>query len=199
MKDTYYIIIIVVLVLISLKITYDNYQKSNVIDSFKTKDAVLNKKLEMLQSNLVDYANLNKIDICKMKDFYIMIINKAKMPTFGNKFCTSEFAKKFDEDTNKLLYKQPITYNLGEGGDSYTEPAPFIPHKIKLIIIRNNIRDIIEHTLHNHFCKDGVLLFKDVIKYLINIINMICSNKDSTIDNITKTASYYLFKPLEYM
>jgi hypothetical protein len=166
-------------------------KSDGIISVIKTKDPALNEKIERIRIDILSLVKMGKTDLCKMKDILIVMINSVKFkPGTGvggtDMLCSSKFTEQFDLETNNML------------AELQREGVPN-NKKVKLIIIRNNLRDSLSHVLTSYFCEDGKLLVNELKKYLVNVVNQICSDNDSTFSNIADTASYYLFKPMEYL
>jgi len=60
-----------------------------------------------------------------------------------------------------------------------------------------SITDLIQYTLKTHFCNKGVLSIDKLEKYLLNMVEQICSDADHTAAVYSKFIKYNISKPFQ--
>lgn len=178
-------------------IILDNLPNSNIIYNVSIKDPVLRKKINDVNTKLNILLSNQRSEFCKNKKVIIEMIKKnmeyartiqKSNPMQINSICN--YKKEGMEDIEYIdenpLSNNPMMQMFMQAASSNAK---------QLEQLEMSVMALMQYTLKTYYCKDGVLSIDNVEKYLINMVEQICSDNDYTPRVYSDFVKYNIYKP----
>lgn len=167
-------------------IILDNLPNSNIIHNVSIKDPTLRKKINAVNTNLNILFSTQRNDFCKNKKVIINMIKEnmdfarniqKSNPEEINGICKIKepmedvaFIDESSMDSGVAIQKNnPMMQMLMQTASSNTK---------QLQPLEMSVIDLMQYTLKTYFCKNGVLSIDNIEKYLLNMVEQICSENN---------------------
>lgn len=167
-------------------IILDNLPNSNIIHNVSIKDPTLRKKINAVNTNLNILFSTQRNDFCKNKKVIINMIKEnmdfarniqKSNPEEINGICKIKepmedvaFIDESSMDSGVAIQKNnPMMQMLMQTASSNTK---------QLQLLEMSVIDLMQYTLKTYFCKNGVLSIDNIEKYLLNMVEQICSENN---------------------